>query len=65
VLECLAWGTDDLTWLLPENWKMSHPEHVRTFRVKEKQSRAEIRRFQRASRRLGLDPATGVAAQRA
>jgi transposase len=65
VLECLAWGTDDLTWLLPENWKMSHPEHVRTFRMKEKQSRAEIRRFQRASRRLGLDPATGVVAQRA
>jgi hypothetical protein len=37
--------------LLPDVWAKSHPESIRTFRVDEKQRRAETRRFKRAQRR--------------
>lgn len=53
VLQRLATGgTADLSDLLPDIWKQAHPQHVRAFRVAEKQARAENRRFQRARRRL-------------
>lgn len=52
VLQQLARGTADLNSLLPDVWKAAHPEQVRTFRVDEKQQRAERRRYQRARRRL-------------
>jgi hypothetical protein len=52
VLEQLARGTADLNSLLPDVWKAAHPEQVRTFRVDEKQQRAERRRYLRARRRL-------------
>ncbi|MBM3494228.1 MAG: IS66 family transposase [Armatimonadetes bacterium] len=52
VLQQLARGTADLNSLLPDVWKAAHPDRVRTFRVDEKQQRAERRRYLRARRRL-------------
>lgn len=52
VLQQLARGTADLNSLLPDVWKAAHPEQVRTFRVDEKQQRAERRRYLRVRRRL-------------
>ena len=54
-LERLARG-GALAPLLPDAWKAAHPEHVRTFRVEEKQARAESRRFRRAQRRAESHP---------
>ena len=50
-LEQLARGTTDLPSLLPDRWKVTHPEHVRTFREQEKEHRAAERRYRRAARR--------------
>jgi transposase len=44
-------GTVDISSLLPDVWKQSHPEHVRTFRSEEKANRAERQRFTRIVRR--------------
>jgi len=52
VLEQLARGTADLRSLLPDVWKAAHPDRVRTFRVDEKEQRAQTRRYLRARRRL-------------
>jgi len=52
VLDQLSRGTADLNSLLPDVWKAAHPAQVRTFRVDEKQPRAERRRYLRARRRL-------------
>ena len=51
VLEQLARGPHDLQALLPDAWKVAHPEHVRTFRAQEKEARATARRYRRACRR--------------
>jgi transposase len=51
VLEQLARGTRDLPALLPDVWKTTHPEHVRTFRAQEKEERAAASRYRRAQRR--------------
>ena len=51
VLETLARGPRDLQTLLPDAWKVAHPEHVRTFRAQEKEARAAARRYRRACRR--------------
>jgi hypothetical protein len=51
VLARLAGGACDLAALLPDAWKAAHPEHVRTFRVQEKEARAAARRYRRACRR--------------
>lgn len=51
VLETLARGPRDLPTLLPDAWKVAHPEHVRTFRAQEKEARAAARRYRRACRR--------------
>jgi transposase len=51
VLEQLARGPRDLQALLPDVWKAAHPEHVRTFREQEKETRAAGRRYRRACRR--------------
>ena len=61
VLEKLASGTTDWESLLPDVWKLSHPNRVRTFRTEEKQDRAENRRFERARRRL--EKQSGTSAQ--
>jgi hypothetical protein len=67
VLEQLARGSldpthpVDLESLLPEVWKLSHPQHVRTFRVDEKASRAERQRFTRIVRRREAQAPAGAA----
>jgi len=52
VLRQLANDQADLEQLLPDVWKASHPEHVRTFREEERQARSERRRYERAQRRI-------------
>ena len=52
ILEQLAQGEEDLESLLPDVWKASHPQHVRTFREEERERRAEDRRYRRAERRI-------------
>ena len=52
VLERLAKGEDNLEDLLPDVWKASHPQHIRTFREEERQHRADERRYRRAERRI-------------
>jgi transposase len=52
VLQRLAQGEADLEALLPDIWKASHPEHVRTFRAEERGRRADDRRYRAATRRI-------------
>ena len=52
VLQRLAEGEDNLEVLLPDVWKASHPEHVRTFREEERKYRADQRHDRAAQRRL-------------
>jgi len=52
VLERLAKGEQNLEALLPDIWKASHPQHVRNFRVEERQQRADDRRYKAAKRRI-------------
>lgn len=52
MLERLAKGEDDLEELLPDVWKVKHPEHVRDFREDERQERADERRYRRAKNRI-------------
>lgn len=52
VLERLAQGETNLEALLPDVWKASHPQHVRTFREEERQHRADDRRYRAAKRRI-------------
>jgi hypothetical protein len=61
VLEQLARGTADLNSLLPDVWKAAHPERVRTFRVDEKEQRAQTRRYLHARRRLQQREAASLA----
>ena len=52
VLERLAKGEDNLEDLLPDVWKASHPQHIRTFREEVRQHRADERRYRHAERRI-------------
>jgi transposase len=52
ILERLAKGETALEQLLPDLWKTSHPQQVRTFREEEREQRGENRRYQAAKRRL-------------
>jgi transposase len=52
ILERLAKGETALEQLLPDLWKASHPQQVRTFREEEREQRGETRRYQAAKRRL-------------
>jgi hypothetical protein len=52
ILERLAKGETALEQLLPDLWKASHPQQVRTFREEEREQRGENRRYQAAKRRL-------------
>jgi transposase len=54
VLERLAKGEDNLEELLPDVWKIKHPQHVRNFRAEERQGRAEERRYHRAKERIEM-----------
>jgi hypothetical protein len=51
VLERLARGEKDLDALLPDRWKASHPEAVRTYRQHERESEAAATRARRQRRR--------------
>lgn len=58
VLKCLAiraagppLGTDDLELLLPDRWKATHPEFVRTFRERERLEVATAKKERREERR--------------
>jgi transposase len=51
-LKRLAEGETDLNALLPDVWKVNHPEHVRTFREEEAEHRADDRRYRAARRRI-------------
>jgi hypothetical protein len=62
VLEKLAMGTTDLESLLPEVWKLSHPQQVRTFRVEEKEARAKRQRFHRICRRQEMKSESAASA---
>ncbi len=44
-------GTDDLDLLLPDRWKATHPEAVRTFREKERLEVASAKKERREERR--------------
>jgi hypothetical protein len=47
---------DDLAELLPDRWKESHPQHVRDFRVAERQRVATRKRIRVALRRRAAVP---------
>ena len=52
VLDQLLAGSTDYASLRPDVWKAAHPEHVRTYRSKERRYRADAKRVRRARRRL-------------
>jgi len=52
VIEHLNRGTAKPSELLPDAWKVSHPEAVRTYREVERRDKAEQARMRNATRRL-------------
>lgn len=52
VIEHLNRGTAKPSELLPDVWKTSHPEAVRTYRELERRDKAELARLRNATRRL-------------
>ncbi len=52
VIEHLNRGTASPSELLPDVWKASHPEAVRTYREVERRDKAELARLRNATRRL-------------
>jgi len=52
VIEHLNRGTAKPSDLLPDTWKASHPEAVRTYRQAERRDKAELARLRGAVRRL-------------
>jgi len=52
VIEHLNRGTAPPSELLPDVWKASHPEAVRTYREVERRDKAELARLRNATRRL-------------
>ena len=52
VLKQLARGVEDLDSLLPDRWKASHPEAVRTYRQDEREAKAIAKRQRRRRRRV-------------
>ena len=55
VLDQLLAGCTDYERLLPDVWKQSHPEAIRTYRVEERRDKAERKQFQAALRRLAAN----------
>jgi len=51
VMQHLAAGETDLTPLLPDAWAKTHPQNIRAYRRREKESRAAARRTRRHDRR--------------
>jgi transposase len=52
LLERLSRGEPNLDDLLPDRWKQSHPEAVRTYRQHEREAQAAAKRLRRQRRRL-------------
>ena len=52
VLDQLLAGLTDYQQLLPDVWKLSHPEAIRTYRAEERRDKAERKQYQAAQRRL-------------
>ena len=51
VLDALLAGCTDYASLRPDVWALSHPEQIRTYRVKERRDRADRKQRRRATRR--------------
>jgi len=51
VLNALLAGCTDYASLRPDVWAQSHPEHIRTYRVKERRDRADRKQRRRDQRR--------------
>ena len=51
VLRSLAGGTTDVDALLPDRWRVAHPESIRTYREAEKEARRIKTKSRRARRR--------------
>ncbi len=52
VLDQLLAGETDYEKLLPDQWKLSHPEAVRVYRVQERRDKADRKQLDAARRRL-------------
>jgi hypothetical protein len=52
VLEQILAGRTDYHGLLPDVWKLEHPEAVRQYRVEEREEKADRQRARAAARRL-------------
>ena len=52
VLDQLLCGITNYAILRPDRWAEDHPEHLRTYRTRERRDRADAKRFRRANRRL-------------
>ena len=52
VLEQLLAGSTDYHSLLPDQWKLSHPEAIRVYRQEERRDKADRRQVAAAKRRL-------------
>lgn len=52
VLDRLLAGETDYRQLLPDVWKQSHPDAVRTYRTQERQDKADRKQLRAAQRRL-------------
>lgn len=52
ILERLGRGEPNLDELLPDRWKQSHPDAVRTYRQHEREAQAAAKRLRRQRRRL-------------
>ena len=52
VLDRLLAGETDYRQLLPDVWKLSHPDAVRTYREQERQDKADRKQLRAAQRRL-------------
>jgi transposase len=51
VLDALLAGCEDYASLRPDAWAAAHPEHLRQYRIEERQERAERKRQSREERR--------------
>ena len=51
VLDALVSGSTDYASLRPDVWAANHPEHIRQYRVREREQRKERQQHRRQSRR--------------
>ena len=51
VLDHMLSGSKDYASLRPDRWAAAHPEHIRTYRLEERRTRAAAKHHRRAQRR--------------